>query len=112
LQVKLDTFPARRDTVRGRVRIRPVPVFYQKNVQEKLAATISYDIKLSFCKRLFCTDPLFNAYGESLEASITFFLNQTFHTELRKHGNLGNVFPEPMSVFMNQVNRQGHIIQE
>ena len=33
-------------------------------------------------------------------------------TELIKHGNMGNVFPEPMPVFRNQVIRQGHNIQE
>jgi hypothetical protein len=33
-------------------------------------------------------------------------------TELRKHGNKGNKFPEPMSVFRNQVIRRGHNIQE
>ena len=36
-------------------------------------------------------------------------------TELRKHGNMGNKFPEPMSVFRNQAIRpirQGRNIQE
>ena len=33
-------------------------------------------------------------------------------TELRKHGSLGNKSPEPMSVFRNQVIRQGQNIQE
>ena len=33
-------------------------------------------------------------------------------TELRKQGNMGNNFPEPMPVFRNQVFRKGRNIQE
>ena len=32
--------------------------------------------------------------------------------ELKKHGNMGKKFPDPMSVFRNQVIRQGRNIQE
>ena len=34
------------------------------------------------------------------------------NAELRKHGSMGNEFPEPMTVFWNQVIRQGCNIQE
>ena len=34
------------------------------------------------------------------------------NSELKKGGNMGNKFPEPMSVFRNQVIRQGRNMQE
>ena len=33
-------------------------------------------------------------------------------TELKKYGNIGNKFPEPISVFRKQLIRQGRKIQE
>ena len=39
-------------------------------------------------------------------------INCWSQAELKKHGNMGNTFPEPMSVFRNQVSRQGRYIQE
>ena len=54
---------------------------------------------------------------ESLEKNICFLkiklpeiVDQP--SELRKHGNMGNKFPEPMFVFRNQVIRQGRNFQE
>ena len=41
-----------------------------------------------------------------------FTLPPLLYAELRKHGNLGNKFLEPMSVFRNQVIRQKRNISE
>ena len=42
----------------------------------------------------------------------TFNFDLGFNSELRKHRNMGNKFPEPKYVFRNQVIRQGRNIQE